>query len=883
MQRIRFTVFRLVAPLLLVFVIMFAAAEWLALPYVERVLKQEHDAQLRVMMTSYLEQLQQTVQSGDLKEQLISSALNPALEMAVERRTNDESSDTFTPVPDAFHVVTIPVKNSPFQLSSLVDESPVAKKARQYVWVAEALVIVTLLVFGAVGMWVFQRLVLQPMSSTFSLLRESLGHQRRQLEEQNSHYREVESRLEESQEIARLGCWEWSVDTQQFWCSRSLMSILRQQVDNPETLDQFFYHVHPADRHELVKRFEQLLSEGGKLDTNFRVIHEDESPRHIHLVGHAFTDEQNKVLKVSGSCQDFTYRKQIESSLQQLSSAITYSGSSVIIIDVIGSIEYVNPKYTESTGFTLEELKGTQPDLLSRKWISADRYEALWQRVLSGQHWRGELQSRCKNGDMFWSLVSISPIHNEYSELTHFVIVCEDVSELKDAHAQMERLALYDELTGLPNRRFFFRQLSELIDIAKPEDPAVVMLLDLDYFKTINDTQGHNVGDQLLIQVAQRLVDTLHDDDVAARLGGDEFAIIIHPIKDADHVDKVARKILNAIAQPFLINGLELQISTSLGIACLPKDGQSSETLLKHADLAMYQAKEMGRNQYRSFTESLHDQLQTYLQFSREMPKALESDHFCLLYQPQVDLSTGEIVSVEALIRWEHPELGVVSPDQFIPVAEETGFIVTLGRWVFATACETIQRLNRIASPPMRIAINLSSRQFRDPGLLDMVRDLITEYEVDPGWVEVEITESLLMQDVASAIETLVELQSLGLTIAIDDFGIGYSSFNYLKTLPINVLKVDREFIKDIPDHQDDMEITAAIISMAHRLNLTVVAEGIETDVQRRFLEEQRCNVGQGYLFSRPIAYDKLVKLITTPKVDNEPSEKPAVLTSLEP
>jgi diguanylate cyclase (GGDEF)-like protein/PAS domain S-box-containing protein len=869
MQHIKFAVVRLLAPLLLACVILAVVVEWLVLPYVEQSLIREHDEQLSSLMVRYIDQLHKTAEGVPLDELLTESALNPALDMAVERRTNDGSSDTYSSLSDDYHLVIIPIEDTPFQLSSPVYREPILKKARHYVWIVEGAVVGTLLIFGLLGVVVFQRLVLKPMSSTFSLLRESLGHQRQQLEEQNNLYRAVESRLEESQEIARLGCWEWDATTRQFWCSRSLMDVLRPQVPEPETLDQFFYHVHPADRYELNKRFEGILTVGGRLDLNFRVMSEDESPRHIHLVAQAFRENQ-KIIKVTGTCQDFSYRKKIESSLQQLSSAITYSGSSVIIIDVIGAIEYVNPKYTESTGYTLDELKGTQPDLLSRKWISADRYEALWQCVLSGQHWRGELQSRCKNGEMFWSLVSISPIHNEYKELTHFVIVCEDVSELKDAHAQMERLALYDELTGLPNRRFFFRQLSELIDVANPEDPAVVMLLDLDYFKTINDTQGHNVGDQLLIQVAQRLVDTLHDDDVAARLGGDEFAIIVHPIKDTNHIDKVARKILNAIAQPFLINGLELQISTSLGMACLPKDGNSSETLLKHADLAMYQAKEMGRNQYRSFTESLHDQLQTYLQFSREMPKALEADHFCLLYQPQVDLSTGLIVSVEALIRWEHPELGIVSPNEFIPVAEETGFIVTLGRWVFATACEMIHRLNSHTETPIRIAINLSSRQFRDPGLLDMVRDIIEEYQVDPGWIEVEITESLLMQDISSAIETLTELQALGLTIAIDDFGIGYSSFNYLKTLPINVLKVDREFIKDIPDHQDDMEITAAIISMAHRLNLTVVAEGIETDVQRRFLEEQRCNVGQGYLFSRPVTYENLVSLLEVPGATQE-------------
>jgi EAL domain-containing protein (putative c-di-GMP-specific phosphodiesterase class I) len=320
---------------------------------------------------------------------------------------------------------------------------------------------------------------------------------------------------------------------------------------------------------------------------------------------------------------------------------------------------------------------------------------------------------------------------------------------------------------------------------------------------------------------------------------------------------------LSEIARPFYINKHEIQISTSLGLAWLPKDGDTPEALLKHADLAMYQAKEMGRNQYRFFTESLHEQLQSYIRFSREMPAALETNSFKLLYQAQVDLKTESIVGVEALIRWEHPELGIVSPVNFIPVAEETGFIVPLGRWVLETACKTLQYLALHQMSHIKVAINLSSRQFRDPNLLTMIRQMLQKYEVNPECLELEITETLLMHDINLAIETLKELQLLGITIAIDDFGIGYSSFSYLKTLPINVLKVDREFIKDIPDHLDDMEITAAIISMAHRLGMTVVAEGIETEVQQVFLEEHHCDIGQGYLFSRPVELPKLMELLS--------------------
>lgn len=700
---------------------------------------------------------------------------------------------------------------------------------------------------------------LYPLFSSFQTMRSALAEQHRRLSDEVEERQLAEERLIESHLIAKLGYWEWLQDRGQFWCSKSLQSILLTQVSMPETVEAFLHSVHPADRNEINKRLRQILNDLTETELDFRLSTPQGSYRHIHLISHVVADSSGSAKRIAGICQDITEQKSIESSLTKLSSAITHSGSSVLITDVLGSIEYANPKYIETTGFDAQALIGQQPELLSRKWIPADKYEALWQSILSGHHWRGELQSRRKDGSMFWSLVSISPIHNEYGELTHFVIVCEDVTELKDAHARMEQLALYDELTGLPNRRFFFRELSRLLEQDVVERPAVVMLLDLDYFKTVNDTQGHSAGDQLLIEVAKRLIDALHDDDIAARLGGDEFAILLHQVDGVDQVEVVAKRILQAISEPFLINSHEIQISTSLGMAWLPKDGQTPEALLKHADLAMYQAKALGRNQFRFFTESLHAQLQTYISFSREMPKALDTGEFMLVFQPQVDLITGNICSAEALVRWQHPEKGLVSPADFIPIAEETGFIVPLGRWIFAESCRALVQLTRAECPDLRLAINLSSRQFKDPHLLTMIRDTLKLYHIDPARIELEITESLLMQDIDLAIKTLSELQVLGVTVAIDDFGIGYSSFNYLKTLPINVLKVDREFIKDIPEHLDDMEITAAIISMAHRLNMKVVAEGIETPVQRVFLEEHHCDIGQGYLFSKPVPLPELI------------------------
>lgn len=690
----------------------------------------------------------------------------------------------------------------------------------------------------------------------FRVMRESIAEQ---IEERQV----AERRLNDSQRVARLGCWEWNPLTESFWCSDSLLPIMHLADDEAFGRDGFFSHIHPTDAGKVKRDFERIQKKGGAFEAEFRVNTPD-GLKYVNMIGQHDWESG----RTFGTCQDVTDRKDIESSLRKLSSAITYSGSSVMITDIVGTIEYVNPKYTEATGFQLHELLGEQPEILSRKWMAPDKYDDLWKSILDGRNWRGELQSLCKDGSTFWSLVSISPIKNEFSELTHFVIVLEDVTELKNAHARMEQLALYDELTGLANRRLFYTQLRQLLDQVDQGlcCGGAVMLLDLDFFKTINDTRGHQIGDELLKAVAKRLSNSLKEQDVAARLGGDEFALLLSPIDGKESVEPIAERILQALSRPFLIDDTELQVTTSLGIALMPKDGEEPDSLLKHADLAMYQAKEKGRNQYRFFTESLHEQLQTYIRFTREMPVALDRGEFVLNFQPQVDLNTGRIIGAEALIRWQHPELGLVPPPNFIAVAEETGFIVTLGRWVAYHACQALRALKAAGYDDLRIAINLSARQFRDPQLISMIGQVAQDAGVDTHLLEIEITETLLMHDVDRAINTLQALRSLGMSIAIDDFGIGYSSFNYLKTLPIDVLKVDREFIKDIPQHLDDMEITAAIISMAHRLNLKVVAEGIETDIQQVFLEEHHCDYGQGYLFSRPVSLDEFMLLLPPPE-----------------
>jgi len=429
-----------------------------------------------------------------------------------------------------------------------------------------------------------------------------------------------------------------------------------------------------------------------------------------------------------------------------------------------------------------------------------------------------------------------------------------DITERKHYESQLERQANYDALTGLANRNLFQDRLSQALISARRNDRGLaVLFIDLDNFKHINDSLGHDAGDLLLTQVAARLVGNVREGDTVARQGGDEFVLILSEIREEDDVQVVAQKILKAMSAPFDIKGRELHITCSIGIASYPKDGEDSQTLLKNANAAMYRAKEMGRNNAQYYAAEMNVRAMERLVLENGLHHALERDEFLLHYQPQVDLQTGEITGMEALVRWQHPELGLVSPAMFIPVAEDSGLIVALGEWVLRTACAQNKAWQLAGLKPISIAVNLSARQFRQPDLVEMVAAILRETGLDPVCLELELTESLVMQDVEATIATLSRLKAMGLKLSVDDFGTGYSSLSYLKRFPIDTLKIDQSFVRDITTDPDDAAIAKAIISMAHDMQLRVIAEGVETEAQKSFLRLRRCDEMQGYFFSRPV------------------------------
>jgi diguanylate cyclase (GGDEF)-like protein/PAS domain S-box-containing protein len=550
--------------------------------------------------------------------------------------------------------------------------------------------------------------------------------------------------------------------------------------------------------------------------------------------------------------------------MSKLSSAVTNSGASIVITDAKGQIEYVNQKFCRISGYLHHEVIGQAFDMLSPKHASEDTSINLLNNQCLKTSWEGEVLCIKKNQSEYWAAITVAAVFSRDREVTNYVISAIDISALKDANSKMQNLALFDSLTGLANRRLFIDRLHQsVLSARRHKRSAAILFLDLDQFKRINDTLGHQAGDELLCTIAERLKTCVRKQDTVARLGGDEFTILLNDVSNTNKIASIADHILNILKKPIKLGKQEVIVSTSIGITIAPEDSTCGETLMKNADMALYKAKEKGRDGYCFFTEELNVKANNLLEIENELRRAIQNDEFYLHYQPQINLKTNQIHSVEALIRWKHPVKGDIPPIDFISIAEETGLIVPIGEWVLRRACMEIAQLNRETGVDLRVAVNLSTRQFLDLKLVNCVANAIDSADLPAENLEIEVTESMLMHDMDTVIDQLNRIKAAGSIISIDDFGSGYSSLSYLKSLPVDILKVDREFVRDVPDDLSAMEITSAIIAVAHKLNLKVVAEGVETEDQRDFLNINNCDFAQGYLFSRPLSFPDLQKYFT--------------------
>lgn len=619
--------------------------------------------------------------------------------------------------------------------------------------------------------------------------------------------------------------------------------------------------LHDASSRELVQTSLKQVLQGQSWAGEVLLRRDDGSLLAVAEQFFLLKDDSGRPHCLACLVQDISERKAFELSLSQFSEAIEQSASMVLFTSRQGRITYLNRSFIELSGYSPDELLGQTPEVFQAEG-SQDAFRQLQQAMRLGRSWRGELCNRHRNGELYWTLTSLSCIQDDQGEISHFVLVSEDVTENKAQQQIILRHAQHDALTGLCNRRYFIEQLEQYLQYSlRYGSQGALLFLDMDQFKRVNDTLGHEAGDHLLAVVSQRLKDAVRTQDVVARLGGDEFTLLLTDIPDVQAVERVSRHILDSLALPIALVGQEIAVTTSIGITLFPHDGSEWDILMKNADMAMYRAKEQGRNNFQFFVPEMNLRAHERLRLENELRQAFQNGQFQLYFQPLMDLQHGGCVALEALVRWHHPVEGLVAPGRFIPVAEESGLIVPLGYWVLEESCQTIRQL-RSQYPNLKVAVNISIRQFRDPKLADRIEALLQRFELEPQALELEITETMLMGDLADILAVLNRLKALGISICIDDFGTGYSSLSYLKQLPVDVLKVDQSFVKDIPFDENDMEIAAAVIAMAHKLKLKVVAEGIEQPEQIEFLLDNQCDIGQGYLFSAPKPLTALQQLL---------------------
>ncbi len=580
--------------------------------------------------------------------------------------------------------------------------------------------------------------------------------------------------------------------------------------------------------------------------------------------GHVEVRGKDEVAKMAESLNSLIQGRQaIENRLQLSSRVFDNTIDGVIITNTDEKIISVNPSVTRITGYSATELIGQTPRILVSGRQDKLFYKDMWHSIETTGHWQGEIWNRKKNGEIYPEWQNISSVKDPNGKLMNYISVFSDISAIKRSQEQMEHLAHHDPLTGLPNRLFFEKRLARAMEREQRHNHSLALLfLDLDHFKNINDSLGHPVGDALLCGVAKRMSALVRKEDTIARLGGDEFAIILEGIEGVRSTVQVIQKIISALNQPFLLSGREVFTSASVGISIYPDDGDTPDQLIKDADAAMYHAKNTGRNNYQFYDKKMTEAAFERLEIESHLRRALRKKELVLYYQPQVSINTGEIVGVEALVRWQNPEKGLILPGKFLPIAEESGLIQKIDAWVIHEACRHAQAWQKDGLRPLKISVNLSGFNLEHRGFIHTIKSALQESGLSPSRLELEITENTLIRHQDRVSIALAELREEGVTLSIDDFGTGYSSLSYLRNLPIDKLKIDQAFVKDIGEDQHAVAIIVAVIALGHALDLSIIAEGVETEKQAKILSDLKCDLAQGTLYQAAIPEEALRKLI---------------------
>ncbi len=675
--------------------------------------------------------------------------------------------------------------------------------------------------------------------------------QRHQVEEA---LRLSEERLSLALEAAGMGSWELD--------ARSRKILRAGQADRifgfssevfAGTLEDLLRQVHAEDQRLVAEAFGQVLADDMLCQIEFRRVCPGGGVRWLCVQGKAFPGSAEGAKRIIGVVQDVTDRRLAEERLHQAATVFETTQDGIAILDAELHPITLNRGFCEITGYSSHELLGQALYLFEPSEHSKEFNQDFNSALTDAGHWRGEMRGWRKTGEEFPMLASVAAVRPGRGQNAQYVAVFSDITAVRKAEEQLKHLAHYDQLTGLPNRLLAMDRLEHAMErCSRSQGRVGVLFVDLDHFKTVNDSLGHNVGDDLLRAIAQRMREAVRGGDTVGRLGGDEFMVVLEEVADLSEVTGIARKLIAALAQPVAVAGHELKVSASIGISLYPDDGWSRDTLLRAADTAMYAAKERGRNRCAFYTGEMTAKATHFMTWSQDLRRGFDQGELTLYYQPQFSLRDGAMTGVEALLRWRHADKGLLGASDVIPIAEKSGLIVAIGEWVLRQVCRQLAEWGAIGLSPVRVAVNVSPYQLQSGHLQQLVGEAVGSIGIPPESLEIEITESML-QNEHECIGTLRALEQMGVALAIDDFGTGYSCFGSLKSLPIHRLKIDRVFIQDIPTDNNSAAITEAIIAMAHRLGLSVIAEGVETRQQEEFLRARDCEEVQGFLHARPL------------------------------
>ncbi len=612
----------------------------------------------------------------------------------------------------------------------------------------------------------------------------------------------------------------------------------------------------------------EVMTQEKRMRKTELVPHSDGSSEIYETVKAPALQADGKLLGLIGISRLVTAERQTSDRLQLAAQVFEHAAEGILITSAKGVIEMVNPAFTKITGYRADEAVGKTPGLLHSDMHDQEFYERMWASVYTTDMWQGEIWNRRKSGEVYPEWLNISPVRDENGEVVHYLGIFSDITVVKHSEERLEHMAHHDALTGLPNRSLLNDRIDTALRRAQRADKMVaVVFLDLDRFKDINDSYGHAIGDIVLKQVAGRLMETVRDEDTVARLGGDEFVVLMEDIDHVSQTEQAAERLLTCLNPPVTADHQEFFVGASVGISLFPRDGDSAEALIRNADTAMYQAKRQGRNAIQRYSEQQTESARHRMQLETALRRAVEQERLQVWLQPQVELGTGKLTGFEALCRWPDPERGMVSPNDFIPLAESTGLIVPIGEFVLRAASRLIATWRKQNLTPPPVAVNVSGRQLRRLDFLSALCTILEEEECRPEWIELEVTESDILKDAEPAIATLHGIREMGISLALDDFGTGFSSLSYLKRLPIETLKIDRSFISGLPGDPNDRAIVQAVLAMGRSLGLRVLAEGVETPAQVSALRLMGCTLAQGYRFGRPASPETFTPQIEVGKI----------------